>query len=88
MITKAAVIRIGNYAMFAFTTVFLSFVGFSTFAGTGGEMEPRVVFTTLGIFTYVRLFFILFPVICFFSLSEASVAIKRIQVHIHNITPC
>ena len=47
MITKAAMIRIGNYALFAFTTVFLSFVAFSTFAGTGGEMEPRTVFTTL-----------------------------------------
>lgn len=83
MITKAALIRIGNYAFFAFTTLFLSFVGFSTFAGTGGEMNPRVVFTTLGIFAYVRLYFILFLILCFFALSEASVAIKRIQVCIH-----
>lgn len=82
MITKAALIRIGNYAMFTFTTVFLSFVGFSTFAGTGGEMKPQVVFTVLGIFTYMRLYFIIFLIICLFLLSEASVAIKRIQVHI------
>lgn len=82
MIAKAAVIRIGNYALFAFTTVFLSFISFSIFAGTGGQMEPRIVFTTLGIFTYVRLYLILFVIICLFSLSEASVAIKRIQVHL------
>ena len=82
MITKAAIIRIGTYAFFAFTTVFLSFVGFSTFAGIGGEMNPRIVFTTLGIFTYVRLYFILYLILCLFALSEASVAIKRIQVHI------
>ena len=33
-------------------TIFLSFVAFSTFAGTGGEMEPRTVFTMLGFLTY------------------------------------
>ena len=80
MIAKAAIIRIGNYGSFAFTTVFLSFIGFSTFAGTGGEMNARTVFTTLGIFTYIRLYFILFLIICLFLLSEASVAIKRIEV--------
>ena len=80
MIAKAAIIRFGNYASFTFATVFLSFIGFSTFAVTGGEMNALTVFTTLGIFTYIRLYFILFLIACLFALSEASVAIRRIEV--------
>jgi len=79
-------IRVGNYAFFAFTTMLLSFVSFSVFAGTGGELSPRVVFTALGFYINMRLYFILFLIICLFALSEASVAVKRIEVF--NLTIC
>lgn len=45
-------------------------------------MTPRVVFTALGIFIYIRLYFILFLILSLFALSEASVAVKRIEVSI------
>jgi len=81
-IARAAMIRIGNYAFFPFTVILLSFVSFSTFAATGGEVTPRVVFTALGLFVYIRLYFIVFMIICLFALSEASVAVKRIEVKV------
>ena len=46
-------------------------------------MTPRVVFTALGFYTYIRLYFILFMIISLFALSEASVAVKRIEVHMY-----
>ena len=58
----------------------LSFTTLSTYAGLGNILSPRKVFTAIALFSFIRLYCVHFLVLCLLSLSELSVAIKRIEV--------
>ena len=53
---------------------------FLTFIGTGGKLTTQRVFTTLSLVVFLNRISVDFIVRCFFLLSEATVALNRIQV--------
>ncbi len=80
LILYAGLVRIGNIAN-AFNSqwvmTFLAVVGFIT---TGGTLTTKRVFTTISLVAQVRVSCLIFGLRCAFLITEASVAIKRIQV--------
>ena len=73
-------IRAVNYALFYSSLSLINFVTFSTYAGLGNDLTPKRVFTAIALFTYIRLYCIQFFVLGLLSVSEVTVAIKRIEV--------
>ena len=79
-ITNAGIISIipVSFNLTGLATVMMG-VTFLAFAGMGGEFTTKQVFTTLSLYSALRLS-ILVGIKSFFGLYEASVAIVRIQV--------
>ena len=73
-------IKIINSVLFYTSIILLNFTTFSTYAGLGNALSPRVVFTAITLLSFVRLYCIQFFVLGFLGLSELLVAVKRIEV--------
>ena len=80
IITQASMIQGINLVLYYSSLSLLSFTTFSTYAGLGNALSPKKVFTAITLFSFIRLYCIYFLVFAFLSLSELSVAIKRIEV--------
>ena len=83
IIVKGALIRGLNLGFYSFSLPVILFVTFSVYASVGGTLTPKRVFTTLSLLSLVRLTSVHFIVLASLTLSEASVAIQRIQVLYH-----
>ena len=58
----------------------LSFITFSTYAGTENTLTPKKVFTALTLFALLRVYCVQFLHVALLALSELYVAYKRIRV--------
>ena len=89
IIMKGALIQALNLGFFSFSLPVILFVTFSVYASVGGTLTPKRVFTTLSLLSLVRVTSVHFIVQASLTLSEARVAIQRIQVlcltlyHVH-----
>ena len=73
-------IKVINSVLFYTSISLLSFITFSTYAGVGNALSPKIVFTAITLLSFIRLYCIQFFVLAFLGLSELSVAVKRIEV--------
>ena len=80
IIVKGALIRGLNLGFYSFSLPVILFVTFSVYASVGGTLTPKRVFTTLSLVSLIRLTSVHFIVLASLTLSEARVAIQRIQV--------
>ena len=80
IITQASVIQIINSVLFYTSISLLNFTTFSTYAGLGNTLSPKVVFTAITLLSFIRLYCVQFFVLGFLGLSELLVAVKRIEV--------
>ena len=80
IIMKAALIQGISFSIFFFSMPVILFVTFSVYASVGGTLTPKRVFTTLSLLSLIRLTSVQFIVQASLMLSEAGVAIQRIQV--------
>ena len=70
-------------AFFYLALTLLSYVTFSTYAGTDNTLNPRKVFTALTLFALLRWYCVQFVNIGLLAFSEFYVAYKRIKVSSH-----
>ena len=82
MILKAGLVRVASLAFYLVSLTPLMYIIFATYAGTGGELTPKKVFTTLSLLLVLRL------TVTFFSknvlyMVESRVAVVRLQVTSH-----
>ena len=80
IIIKGALIRGLNFGFYSFSLPVILFVTFSVYASVGGTLTPKRVFTTLSLISFIRLTSVHFIVQAALTLSEARVAVQRIQV--------
>ncbi|XP_065902912.1 ATP-binding cassette sub-family C member 4-like isoform X2 [Dysidea avara] len=79
IITQGSLIHAFNTAFLYVSMVVLNFVTFSTYTGSGNDLTPRKVFSALILFSFMKLFFIEFMVICLLHYTEMYVALQRIE---------
>ena len=80
IITQASMIYGCNLALFYNAIGVLSFMIFSTYAGSGNTLTPKKVFTSLILLSFSRRYFVQFLVYCLLRTTEMSVSLKRIKV--------
>ena len=80
VVVKGALIRGLNLGFYSFSLLVILFVTFSVYASVGGTLTPKRVFTTLSLLTLIRVISVHCIVAASLTLSEARVAIQRIQV--------
>ncbi|XP_065897567.1 ATP-binding cassette sub-family C member 4-like isoform X2 [Dysidea avara] len=79
IITQASMIYGCNLALFYNAIGVLSFMIFSTYAGSGNTLTPKKVFTSLILLSFSRRYFVQFLVYCLLRTTEMSVSLKRIK---------
>ncbi len=80
IIFKTLAIRALQQTNITVSVTVLSFLIFSTYAATGGDIQPRSVFTILALLYILRTTIFYGFVSAVLDLSEANVAVTRIQV--------
>ena len=80
LIQFAGLIRAGLYGFELVFHIIVLYVTFSVYASTGGEVTSRKVFTTLSLILLLRLTSVFFFMNAILTISEGTVAIKRLQV--------
>ena len=80
IVIKGALIQSLNLGFISFSLPMILFVMFSVYASGGGTLTPRRVFTTLSLLSAVRRTAVYCIVLASLTLSEARVALQRIQV--------
>jgi len=80
IISQASIVFIFDSAFFYLSLTLLSFITFSTYAGTENTLTPKKVFTALTLFALLRLYCIQFVHVALLALSELYVAYKRIRI--------
>ena len=79
-VLKAGLIQGNNLAIDHCTTSVMAFGVFSAYLMTGGAFTPKIVFTPLSLFQFVQRNVVRFFVRGVFQITEARVAVARIQV--------
>lgn len=79
-VLKAGLIQGNNLAIDQCTTSLMAFGVFSAYLMMGGAFTPKVVFTPLSLFQFVQRNVVRFFVRGVFQITEARVAVVRIQV--------
>jgi len=80
IISQASMVFIFDSAFYYMALTVLSFITFSTYAGTENTLTPKKVFTAITLFALLRLYCVQFLNIALLALSELYVAYKRIRV--------
>ena len=81
MVLKGAAIRAFNLSYFSFSPPVIMFVTFAVHLFMGQDLTPRAVFTTLSLLSLVRLTGVHFIVQALSTMTEARVAVHRIEVY-------
>ena len=80
IILQGGVIRASGAVLMIISLTLFMFVVFSVFTATGGQLSPRIIFTTLSLLITLRLSSVDYVVRNILSMSEIHVAIARLQV--------
>ena len=79
-VLKAGMLQGTNWAIEHASLPLLMFAAFSLFVSTGGILTPKKVFTALSLFNIVQRGIMLLYIRSVFLLTEAGIAVSRIQV--------
>ncbi|KAL5467459.1 hypothetical protein EMCRGX_G031685 [Ephydatia muelleri] len=78
-IQSSSMIRAGNFALYTVSLTVMAFMVFSTYAGMGGTLTAKAIFTILSLTGALRVTSIHFFVLGILSLSETIVTMQRIE---------
>lgn len=82
IILQGGLIRASGAGLMIVSLTMFMFVMFSVFTATGGQLSPRIIFTTLSLLITLRTSSVDFLVRNILSISEIQVAIARLQVSV------
>ena len=88
VVLQGSIIRALSLSYYSVYVPLVMFVMFSVYATGGGIISPKRVFTILSLLSVVRAFAVHFFANGVLMVSEAKVALKRIQVYLTSSKSC